>query len=125
MGSGRSDRTSRHETSDWCLHPRSASYYQHFVALMVRGVSGMRKSLKLVTANSSIHLQHEPRGDRFGSVAQTIVPKNSVDVSANRRIGYPDLSGNLLVREPFGHQGENLRPARREMLPPHWYQNLR
>src|SRR2546428_2641478 len=85
----------------------------------------MRKSLKLGTANSSIHLQHEPRGVRFGSVAQPIVAKNSVDVSANGRIGYPDLSGNLLVREPFGHQGENLRLARREMPPPHWYQNLR
>src|SRR5260370_34707908 len=95
------------------------------VALIVRGAPGMRKSLKLLTANSSIHLQHEPRCDRFGSVAQTIVPKNSVDVRANRRIGYPDLSRNLLIREPFGHQGENLRLARREMLPPRWYQNLR
>src|SRR5216684_8599463 len=95
------------------------------VALMVRGAPGMRKSSKLGTANSSTHLQHEPRGDCFGSVAQPIDAKDSVDVRTNRRIGDPDLSGNLLVREPFGHQGENLRLARREMLPPRWYQNLR
>src|SRR4029077_79824 len=82
------------------------------VGLIVRAARGMRKSSKLGTANSCTHLQDEPRSDRFGSVAQPIVSKNSVDVRANRRIGDPDLSGNLLVREPFGHQGENLRLAR-------------
>lgn len=85
----------------------------------------MWKSLKLTSANSSTHGQRaHPHGDRFGSVAQPLVPKNSVDMSANRRIGYPDLSSNLLVGETCGHQGENLRLARREMLAPHWHQLL-
>jgi hypothetical protein len=85
---------------------------------------GIRKSSKLGSMNSSIQLQREPRGDRFSSVVQPIVAKNSVDVSANRGIRDPDLSCDLLIREPFGHQGENLRLARREMHAPHCYKIL-